>query len=350
MPLISGGPPQVNYTQVNDFRAEVARYEASRDAINAQLAVTRTNLANRSWYEWYDRNSEQRQIAQLQDNLQSTFGHLRAAQENLQKSLAGNAEQLSMFQPSSGTVSVAGAFGSGLKTGGKAVGNAAGSSLTLGFYDGPFTVTQQDIDNGYNASRAIAGISTEILVGVGTGGLATYTKAGTAARVVSKTALAFDTGGNVVNVGRGVSDAYQNGIGFGNSLQIIGSGLGLSGNAAAGGRALGEIANDASRVRVSFDPATVSAGGLGGVKVHLNKNQAFGNFGVYDLNVNGALYKVGKVDLDRVTQSSGLPTRVHQQVRELRKVFGEVNVQPGQITPLGRTTTASAKLAETARI
>ena len=230
------------------------------------------------------------------------------------------------------------------------MGNSLGSSLSLGFYDGPFEVTQQDLANGYAASRLIAGVSTELLVGAATGGLATYSKAGTAARYASKAALVFDTGNNAVGAGRGVIDAYNNGLSVGNSLQILGGAAGLAGNVATGSRALREIASDASRVRVSFDPAALSTGGLGGVKVHLNTNTAVGNFGVYEINVNGALYKIGKADLDRVTQSTQLPTRVHQQVRSLEKIFGAGNVKPGQINPLGRVTTLEAKLAETARI
>ncbi|UBM60817.1 hypothetical protein LAG90_09230 [Marinilongibacter aquaticus] len=46
--------------------------------------------------------------------------------------------------------------------------------------------------------------------------------------------------------------------------------------------------------------------------VNLNANAAKGNFGVYEILKDGQLYKYGKADLGRVTQSSGLPTRLHQ--------------------------------------
>lgn len=153
-------------------------------------------------------------------------------------------------------------FGSGLTTGGKAVVNSLASTVTLGFYDGPAQVTRQDINNGYNAARFSAGVGTETLVGLATGGLSRLGAAG-------KAIFAFDTVGNVVNAGRGGLDAYNNGFSLGNSVQIVGGAAGLGGNIATGGRTLQEIASDASRVRVSFDPATVSAGGLGGVKVYL---------------------------------------------------------------------------------
>jgi len=59
---------------------------------------------------------------------------------------------------------------------------------------------------------------------------------------------------------------------------------------------------------------------------NLNNNGAKSKFGVYVIEVFGRLYKVGKADLNRVTQTSGLPTRLHQQVRKLEKVCGKGNV------------------------
>jgi hypothetical protein len=112
----------------------------------------------------------------------------------------------------------------------------------------------------------IAGISSELLVGVATGGASRYGRLG-------KAALAFDTAGNAVGAGRGVADAYQNGLGYGNVLQIVGGAAGLGGNVAAGGRQLGEMLSDAGRVRVSFDATTFSTGGLGGAKFHLAPNK-----------------------------------------------------------------------------
>ena len=40
-------------------------------------------------------------------------------------------------------------------------------------------------------------------------------------------------------------------------------------------------------------------------KVHLNSNEAVSEFGIYEIKVNGELAKIGKADLNRVTQSSG---------------------------------------------
>jgi hypothetical protein len=85
-------------------------------------------------------------------------------------------------------------------------------------------------------------------------------------------------------------------------------------------------------------------------KTHLNSNGATGNFGVYEIEVDGQLQKVGKADLDRITQSSQLPTRLHQQVTKLEKLHGVGNVEGKVVQELGTTTTQQAKLAEAARL
>ena len=82
---------------------------------------------------------------------------------------------------------------------------------------------------------------------------------------------------------------------------------------------------------------------------NLNANSAKSKFGVYEMYVKGNLYKVGKADMNRITKSTGLPTRLHQQVRKLRELHGVRNVT-SSITALGRTTTLKAKAAETARL
>jgi len=83
---------------------------------------------------------------------------------------------------------------------------------------------------------------------------------------------------------------------------------------------------------------------------NLNNNDAVSNFGVYEIEVNDALHKVGKADLKRVTQKSGLPTRIHAQARKLEKKHGKGNVQATVVEDLGETTTKAAKAAEAARL
>ena len=84
--------------------------------------------------------------------------------------------------------------------------------------------------------------------------------------------------------------------------------------------------------------------------VNLNTNGATSKFGVYEIEVNGSLYKIGKADCNRITQSSQLPTRLHQQLEKLRRVHGEEKVGGQVVENLGEITTAEAKAAETARI
>ena len=83
---------------------------------------------------------------------------------------------------------------------------------------------------------------------------------------------------------------------------------------------------------------------------NLNSNDAVSEFGVYEIKVFGNSFKIGKADLARVTQSSGLPTRLHQQLRKLRTIFGADSVVGRVVENLGTTTTLDAKLAETARL
>ena len=80
-----------------------------------------------------------------------------------------------------------------------------------------------------------------------------------------------------------------------------------------------------------------------------NSNSATGNYGVYEIKINDELYKIGKADLDRITKSSGLPTRLHQQDRKLAESFGRKNVD-SRVVDRGYQTTAKAKVAEDARI
>jgi hypothetical protein len=108
-------------------------------------------------------------------------------------------------------------------------------------------------------------VATEGGFGLLTGGLSTASRLGQAA-------LALDAAGNLYAAGRGVANAYENGLSFQNSVQIIGGGLGLGGNLATGRAALAELGS----YRLSFDPATVSTGGFGGVRIVVSVPQSTG--------------------------------------------------------------------------
>ncbi|HYO59783.1 DUF6531 domain-containing protein [Archangium sp.] len=89
---------------------------------------------------------------------------------------------------------------------------------------------------------------------------------------------------------------------------------------------------------------------LGLKACNLNSNTATSRFGIYEIMVNGELHKIGKADLNRVTKSSGLSTRLHQQLRKLRKIYGKENVTGKVVEDLGEATTAHAKAVEIARL
>lgn len=78
---------------------------------------------------------------------------------------------------------------------------------------------------------------------------------------------------------------------------------------------------------------------------NLNRNRARSDFGIYEIYVNDKLHKIGKADLSRVTYSSGQPTRLHQQLRRLKKTGDKVD--GSVVLVLRNTTTAKAKAAET---
>lgn len=61
--------------------------------------------------------------------------------------------------------------------------------------------------------------------------------------------------------------------------------------------------------------------------IHKNSNDAVGNFCIYQILIDDRVYKVGKADFDRITVSTGIPTRIHQQIRILSKTY-----RPKEIT------------------
>jgi RHS repeat-associated protein len=81
---------------------------------------------------------------------------------------------------------------------------------------------------------------------------------------------------------------------------------------------------------------------------NLNSNAAKGNFGIYEIFKDGQLYKYGKADLSRITQSSNLPTRLHQQIRQLRELYPDSKIFGEVIDDLGTISTKSAKGIESA--
>jgi len=83
--------------------------------------------------------------------------------------------------------------------------------------------------------------------------------------------------------------------------------------------------------------------------LNLNTNGAAGNFGVYEIRIDGELYKYGKADMNRVTESSGNPTRLHQQVEKLERLNPGKTIK-GTVLESGISTTQAAKTIETAKL
>ncbi len=79
---------------------------------------------------------------------------------------------------------------------------------------------------------------------------------------------------------------------------------------------------------------------------HKNSNDAVGHFCIYQIMLDGKIYKVGKADYDRITLSSGLPTRIHQQIRILDKIFTPERISHKILRILIGVSTLEAKTFE----
>ena len=138
-------------------------------------------------------------------------------------------------------VQIAGAFGGGLQTGGKAVVNgtasAAVNTLTLGMVDKNIeviTVTAEDRAIGYDAAAGSAKFGATVLIStLGPGAVTNVAKGFGGAQAVcttGKVLAGLDAVHNSVDVGKGVADIRENGFTVSNVLQVGGGALGLVGN------------------------------------------------------------------------------------------------------------------------
>ena len=136
---------------------------------------------------------------------------------------------------------VTAAAAEGLTTGSKAVVNGSATAIknvaTLGLSSSQLEligVTEADRERGYDTAVTIATASGQVLIAVGTSGVATaLSKGGTVARTASGALLAFDAAGNAVGTVQGAYDASQNGVNLENGLKVVGGVLGLSANVKA---------------------------------------------------------------------------------------------------------------------
>jgi hypothetical protein len=144
-PVSRASAPIVNRQARDASSGQVVQTGALRNSLQSQLTSAQSSLANRSFYEFYDKSADRARIASLTDQLVDAVGRHSAARSNHTQLVNGWQGQQSMYGGYQ-YESTAAAFGSGLGTGGKAVGNSFGSTLSLGYYDGPFTVTQQVVN------------------------------------------------------------------------------------------------------------------------------------------------------------------------------------------------------------
>ena len=115
---------------------------------------------------------------------------------------------------------VVSAAAAGLVTGSKAVVNGSATAVknvaTLGLSSGQLEligVTKEDREHGYTPRSRLLPRSGEVLIAVGTSGLATaLSKGGTIARTASGALSLYDAAGNAVGTVQGAYDASQNGI------------------------------------------------------------------------------------------------------------------------------------------
>jgi hypothetical protein len=155
-----------------------------------------------------------------------------------------------------------GAAGNGLATGGKAVVNgaatAARSTVTLGIVGDHWEVipvSEADQANGYGLSAGLAQVGFDVLITVGSGGLASaLAKGGKVARTASGALLLYDAAGNYMGVVRGAEDMAANGPTRANVIQVVAGGIGLAASpvpkAAAG--AAWDAAKRSSRGSTAF--------------------------------------------------------------------------------------------------
>ncbi|MCL2624810.1 MAG: hypothetical protein FWD31_14195, partial [Planctomycetaceae bacterium] len=118
-------------------------------------------------------------------------------------------------------------LGTGLKANVNGAAGAAASMATLGFVDQMevWGVTDWDRSVGYDTAVGFAQAGYTILGGVATGGLAC------GGGKIAQAAKIYDLAGNIVGVGRGSADIYEDGLNFQNGVQVLGSSLGIAGNA-----------------------------------------------------------------------------------------------------------------------
>ena len=79
---------------------------------------------------------------------------------------------------------------------------------------------------------------------------------------------------------------------------------------------------------------------------HKNSNNAIGDFCIYQIMIDNKIYKIGKADFDRITASTGIPTRIHHQIRILKKTYDSKLIRHRILEVLFGVSTLDAKRLE----
>ena len=82
------------------------------------------------------------------------------------------------------------------------------------------------------------------------------------------------------------------------------------------------------------------------MKKHKNSNDAVGDFCIYRVLMDRKVYKVGKADFDRITLTTGMPTRIHQQIRILSTKYINKRIEHEILEILFGVSTLDAKRLE----
>jgi RHS repeat-associated protein len=82
-------------------------------------------------------------------------------------------------------------------------------------------------------------------------------------------------------------------------------------------------------------------------KIHKNSNSYVGHQGVYEIKINGKLHKYGKADMTSINKKTGLPTRLHNQLRVLKRTNQGKRITGKVLHENSRISTTNIKKIET---
>lgn len=109
-------------------------------------------------------------------------------------------------------------------------------------------------------------------------------------------------------------------------------------------KALQDKLDKADVIIVGYNSTTKQVG-----IIHKNSNSYKGPQAVYEIKVNGKVYKYGKADMKSIA-SSKLPRRLQSQLNQLEKIYGKDNVEGKVLREWKNISTKDVKRYETKQI